>query len=90
MSLAAGQQHAAIANHRLEPVGQFAHEIHDVGSFGGLQNFSAAAVSELPVGEIVFDRVVEEHDVLADKADIVAQVAELVLLHRVSVQQYFA
>ncbi len=75
LTLTARQQHAAIADHRIETGRLRADELRRVGCLGGsLDVLIGGRASEC---DVVADAVVEQHDVLTDYGDLLAQIAQI-------------
>ena len=70
--LAAGQFQAALAHHRVITLRQRFDEIMDVRGLRGGDDFFARRIGT-PVGDVVVDRIVEQHGVLRHDADRGAQ-----------------
>ena len=70
--LAARQLDAAVADLRLEAVGERAHEVERVRELRGALDVRAAR-ARAAVGDVVGDGAAEEHGLLGDEADLRAQ-----------------
>ncbi len=78
LALAAREQRAALADPRVEAVRQRRGELRDICRFGGALDVGARPLGERSVGNVVRNRVVEQHDVLAHQRDLPSQIAQAV------------
>ncbi len=72
LALAAGQRHAALADHRVVAVGHRLDELVRVGQFGRAPDLAGRGAG-LAVRDVLPDRRAEEQRVLQDEADLIAQ-----------------
>ena len=87
LPLAAGEQHAALADQGVEPLGQFLDEFPGIGLARGLDDAVFGHFIEGAVGDIVAHRIVEQAHILADIGDLSPQVGEAIVADVVSVEQ---
>ena len=75
LSLPAGEQHAVLADQRVEAQWQSIDKLIGVGRFGSTFDFRAWCQSEVAVGDVGGNRVVEKNNLLRYQCDVAAQVA---------------
>ena len=78
LALAAGKREAAFADHRIVAMRHLRDELVRIGHLRRLDDFLRRRVGPA-VGDVVADRAGEEHGVLQDEADLLAQPVELVV-----------
>src|SRR5690606_40865292 len=90
LSLPPGKEHSAVSNHGIETIRQFGNKVCKICSLYRAQQFCPGALPELPVCQVVGNRVVEQHDVLAYETDMRAEVIQRVLPHRSAIKEYLS
>jgi hypothetical protein len=80
LALAAGEQHAVLADQGVEALRQPVDELAGEGRLGGALDVGARRAGEVAVGDVAGHRVVEQRHLLGDDGDVAAQVAQGVVL----------
>ena len=80
LALAAGKQHAILADLGVEALRQVVDELLGVGSLRRPLDFLARRASQVAVGDVVGHAVVEQRDLLGHQGDVAAQVAQAIIL----------
>ena len=86
LALAAREQCAAVSDRRVQPLRQIRGEFVDVGDVRRLLHGFRIRIVDAE-GDVVADRIVEQHHVLAHQRHVVAQVAQIALAHVDAVDQ---
>ena len=87
LPLPAGQQHAAIADDRVEACRQLAHELDAHARPAPLRSI-ALVDSVATERDVRAYRIVEQHHFLTDERDLLAQAPQLVLAHIVTIDEH--
>ena len=89
LALTAGQQAAAIAYRRIEPLRQIGREFHDVSRLRRGGDRLRLGVGEAE-SDIRADRIVKQHDILAHQTQLPAQRGAAVLAYVDTIEQHLA
>ena len=90
LALAAGKQHAVLANLSVQALWQLLDKVHRVSITGGFFDVGTRGTRQITVGNVVGHGIAEQGHMLSHLGDMTAQVKQTVILNFNAIEQNFA